>query len=253
MGDTKPCLIEAELLAGYASDLQQLRVEAGLPPTPQRVHTRLTQRERENWALLAIAPEDVRSAALQRLELTRRVLALANSGVWLTQSPQGEICLVFDDTVDPRPATVAGDPRFAFVLGPSRVLGAVHRYLVDGLELLSAEGAKADLRRLDRGWPGPRNECRDSIRAAFDARRSCASCLHSLREDVSYRIPSQCRFCSVWFEPSHANTRCLDPRCRKRRHEETRPKRNRAKDLARWRAAHPYHKLPLSERPTSGR
>ena len=253
MGVTKAGLIGEQLLAGYARDLRQLRIDAGLPPTSKRVHTRLTLRERRNWVSLAFAPEDVGSAALQRLELTRRVLALANSGVWFIQSPPGEICLVFDDTVDALPATTASDPRFAFILGPSRVLGAVRRYLVDGLELLSAEGAGADLRRLNRGWPGPRNDCRDSIRAALDARRSCAAYLHQLREDVSYRIPSQCGICSVWFEPSNENARCIDPRCRKRRHEKTRHKRDRAKGLARWRAAHPYHKLPLSERPTSGR
>ena len=222
-------------------------IESGLPPNPPGVQ----RKEREKWAWLAFAPKDVCSAALQRLEQTRHVLALANSGVWFILSPGGDVVLVFDDTVDALPASTASDPRFAFIVGPSRVLGAVRRYCVDGLELLSVEGAKADLRKLNRGWPGPRNECRDSIRAAFDARRSCASYLHRLRHGVSYRIPSQCSVCSRWFEPSHASARCDDPRCRKRRHEKSRPKRDRAADMALSRARNPYHSYPLADRPKS--
>ena len=189
--------------------------------------------EREVWAFLATAPKRVQRAAARRHELASRVLGLANHGVWMVVSSKSKSYLVFDDSHGSLAADVRGAPEFSNFYGPSPALSGARRWVVAGLSLLKERGKEADLRTIDLQWPEPGDETDRTMLTAQEALVSGAIYLRDLHATNCHSLLHRCDFCSSWFERVHANARCGDPSCRKRRYEESRPKRDRAAERSR--------------------
>ena len=210
---------------------------------------KLKKSERDYWASIVAAPERVRRAALRRNLLAWSVLGLANRGVWFVVSSKSEGHLVLDDSHGSLAADIRRAPEFSNFPGPSSALSEARRWVVAGMSLLRERGDEADLSTIDLHWPEPGDESDRTMLAAGDALVSGSIYLRDLQATNCHSLLHRCDFCSRWFERVNANARCGNPSCRKHRYEESRPKRDRAADMARSRAKNQYHDYPLAERP----